>query len=81
MAVSGYHCWADITNTFGHHLGITMNDTQIENCLLFTILRPFGTRESIRRKVDHGGQINNVILLVFPFVWPWWICMHQFNKM
>jgi len=25
--------------------------------LLFTILRPFGTRESIRRKVDHGGQI------------------------
>jgi len=26
-------------------------------CLLFTILRPFGTRESIRRKVDHGGQI------------------------
>jgi hypothetical protein len=26
-------------------------------CLLFTILRPFGTRKSIRRKVDHGGQI------------------------
>jgi hypothetical protein len=26
-------------------------------CLLFTILRPFGTRESIRQKVDHGGQI------------------------
>jgi hypothetical protein len=26
-------------------------------CLLFTILCPFGTRESIRRKVDHGGQI------------------------
>ncbi len=26
-------------------------------CLLFTILRPCGTRESIRRKVDHGGQI------------------------
>ncbi len=25
--------------------------------LLFTILRPFGTRESIRWKVDHGGQI------------------------
>jgi hypothetical protein len=25
--------------------------------LLFTILRPFGIRESIRRKVDHGGQI------------------------
>jgi hypothetical protein len=25
--------------------------------LLFTILRPFGTRESIRQKVDHGGQI------------------------
>jgi len=24
---------------------------------LFTILRPFGTRESIRQKVDHGGQI------------------------
>jgi len=23
----------------------------------FTILRPFGTKESIRRKVDHGGQI------------------------
>jgi len=26
-------------------------------CLLFTILRLFGTRKSIRRKVDHGGQI------------------------
>jgi hypothetical protein len=26
-------------------------------CLLFTILHPFGTRESIRRKVDDGGQI------------------------
>jgi hypothetical protein len=26
-------------------------------CLLFTILCPFGTRESIRRKVGHGGQI------------------------
>jgi len=26
-------------------------------CLLFTILRPFGTRKSIRQKVDHGGQI------------------------
>jgi hypothetical protein len=26
-------------------------------CLLFTILRPFGTKESIKRKVDHGGQI------------------------
>jgi hypothetical protein len=25
--------------------------------LLFTILLPFGTRESIRRKVDHGRQI------------------------
>jgi hypothetical protein len=25
--------------------------------ILFTILRPFGTRESIRRKVDHGRQI------------------------
>jgi hypothetical protein len=24
-------------------------------CLLFTILRLFGTKESIRRKVDHGG--------------------------
>jgi hypothetical protein len=24
-------------------------------CFLFTILHPFGTRESIRRKVDHGG--------------------------
>jgi hypothetical protein len=24
-------------------------------CLLFTILRPFGTKESIKRKVDHGG--------------------------
>jgi len=30
---------------------------QIGTCLLFTILRPFGTRESIIRKVDHGGQI------------------------
>jgi hypothetical protein len=26
-------------------------------CLLFTILRLFGTKKSIRRKVDHGGQI------------------------
>jgi hypothetical protein len=26
-------------------------------CLLFTILHPFGTKESIRRKVDHEGQI------------------------
>jgi hypothetical protein len=26
-------------------------------CLLFTILCPFGTRESIRRKVDHRGRI------------------------
>jgi hypothetical protein len=24
-------------------------------CLLFTILRPFGTKESIRQKVDHEG--------------------------
>jgi hypothetical protein len=24
---------------------------------LFTVLRPFGTKESIRQKVDHGGQI------------------------
>jgi hypothetical protein len=24
---------------------------------MFTILRPFGTRESIRQKADHGGQI------------------------
>jgi hypothetical protein len=26
-------------------------------CLLFTILHSFGIRESIRQKVDHGGQI------------------------
>ncbi len=26
--------------------------------ILFTILRLFGTRESIRQKVDHGGQID-----------------------
>jgi len=26
-------------------------------CLLFTILRPFGIREYIKQKVDHGGQI------------------------
>ncbi len=26
-------------------------------CIFFIILRLFGTRESIRRKVDHGGQI------------------------
>jgi hypothetical protein len=31
MVVSGYQCWADITNIFGHHLGIIMNDTLIEN--------------------------------------------------
>jgi hypothetical protein len=36
-------------------------------CLLFTILRPFGTRESIKRKVDHGGQI---VL---------WYCQHATN--
>jgi hypothetical protein len=27
------------------------------NCLLFTILRSFGTTKSIRRKVDHGRHI------------------------
>jgi hypothetical protein len=32
-------------------------------CLLFTILHPFGTRESIRRKVDHGGQIVKLLLM------------------
>jgi hypothetical protein len=26
-------------------------------CLLFTVLHPFGTKKSIRRKVDHGKQI------------------------
>jgi hypothetical protein len=26
-------------------------------CLLFTILSPFGTEESIRQKVDHERQI------------------------
>jgi hypothetical protein len=26
-------------------------------CLLFTILCPFGTKESIRQKVDHGGPL------------------------
>jgi hypothetical protein len=26
-------------------------------CILFIILRPFGTRDSIKQKVDHGGQI------------------------
>ncbi len=26
-------------------------------CLLFTILHPFGTKKSIRRKVDHEGHI------------------------
>ncbi len=34
-------------------------------CLLFTILRPFGTIESIRRKVDNGGQI---------VLWYWAAC-------
>jgi len=29
----------------------------LQFCLLFTILRPFGIRESIRQKVNHGGQI------------------------
>jgi hypothetical protein len=34
-----------------------MNYPESVYCLLFTILRPFGTRKSIRRKVDHRGQI------------------------
>ncbi len=32
-------------------------ETMLLSQLLFTILRPFGTKESIGRKVDHGGQI------------------------
>jgi len=38
-------------------LNLSMKCWNSSVCLLFTILRPFGTRESIRRKVDHGGQI------------------------
>jgi hypothetical protein len=30
---------------------------KIYNCLLFTILHPFGTKESVKQKTDHGGQI------------------------
>ncbi len=42
--------------------------------LLITILRPFGTRESIRRKVDHGGQIDTFLMFfyastLFLFFW------------
>jgi hypothetical protein len=33
------------------------NSSILQNCLLFTILRLFGTKKSIRWKVDHGGQI------------------------
>jgi hypothetical protein len=34
-----------------------VNQHPLVHCLLFTILHPFGTRKSIRRKADHGGQI------------------------
>jgi hypothetical protein len=36
------------------------------SCLLFTILHPFGTRESIRRKVDHGGLSKNLVCEILP---------------
>jgi len=36
-------------------LGIGTNSEFV--CLLFTILHPFGTRESMRRKANHGRQI------------------------
>jgi hypothetical protein len=40
-------------------LFISWISVDLNNCLLilFIILCPFGTRESIRRKVDLGGQI------------------------
>ncbi len=36
---------------------MTMIFLQLINCLLYTILCAFGTRGSIKRKVDHGRQI------------------------
>jgi hypothetical protein len=36
---------------------VQTNNNEYVYSLLFTILCPFGTRESIRRKVDHGGHI------------------------
>jgi hypothetical protein len=36
---------------------VKYHESKLIYCLLFTILRPFGSKESIRRKVDHGGQI------------------------
>jgi hypothetical protein len=50
-----YHIAVDffeIVNTSGNAMVL-----KSVYCLLFTILHPFGTKESIRRKVDHGGQI------------------------
>jgi hypothetical protein len=40
-------CFSNTVGKFG----------RLINAPLVIILRPFGTRESIRRKVDHGGQI------------------------
>ncbi len=44
---------------FSLRVGIILSIFGLEfvYCLLFTILRLFGTKESIRGKVDHGGQI------------------------
>jgi hypothetical protein len=42
---------------FFANVGCGIGGKIIVCCLLFTILCPFGTRESIRQKVDHGGQI------------------------
>jgi hypothetical protein len=54
--------WRKIYNhsvTCSHIHCLFINSISVDSniCLLFTILRPFGTRESIKRKVDHGGQI------------------------
>jgi hypothetical protein len=36
---------------------VKYHESKLIYCLLFTILRPFGSKESIRRNVDHGRQI------------------------
>jgi hypothetical protein len=40
-----------------YYFHVNVNHLNLHVCILFIILCPFGTRKSIRRKVDHGGQI------------------------
>jgi hypothetical protein len=50
MVVSGYQYWADITNTFGHHLSIIMNDTLIENRTSFL--------KTTKKKSENRARFN-----------------------